>query len=109
MVRPSKRRMRRRERRSPTGKPVRIYKRGKPRRRVCALCAAVLHGVPKARPSELRKVARSGRAPTRLFAGVLCGNCVAVLVKEKTRLKSGFASEAAIPLAHLKFLKQLKK
>ncbi|MFA4946538.1 MAG: 50S ribosomal protein L34e [Candidatus Micrarchaeia archaeon] len=109
MVEPGKRCMRARKRRSPAGNQVHKYKRGKPARKTCALCSRVLHGVPNRRPAELKKLARSSRAPTRPFAGVLCGACVAVIYKEKARLKNGFLAREEVPLDRLKFLEQLKK
>ncbi|PIO01857.1 50S ribosomal protein L34e [Candidatus Micrarchaeota archaeon CG_4_10_14_0_2_um_filter_60_11] len=107
-MKPSHRRMKKRYKRSLSGAVVLKFKRPKPARRVCALCGGVLHGVLRRRPSDLRKTSKSQRAPTRMFAGVLCGSCVALIVKDRARMKAGSATEKDVPLTRLKFVKQLK-
>lgn len=108
MVEPSKRRMKKRKRKTPSGKPGVMYKRPKPSKKTCALCAGVLHGVPNRRPAALSKMTKSQRAPTRLYAGVLCAGCVEQIVKERTRLKAGFITKDDVPLDRLKYLELLK-
>ena len=100
--------MKKNNRRTPTGKKGVLYKRPKPGKKTCALCGAMLHGVPNKRPSALNKTSKSQRAPTRLYAGVLCANCVEQIVKERARLKAGFITKGDVPLDRVKYLEQLK-
>ncbi|TMI30886.1 50S ribosomal protein L34e [Candidatus Bathyarchaeota archaeon] len=48
----------------------------------CSRCGAELHGVVTGRPVG---VAKSSRVPSRLFAGVLCGNCLASEIRRVAR------------------------
>ena len=101
--------VRTRHRRSPTGKPVVIYKIRKPARATCALCEAKLHAVPKRKGVELKKLAKTERRPERKFGGVLCSNCTRAIIKFKTRLETGAMSEADVPLNLLRFVNMLKR
>ena len=51
------------------------YKKKKPSKHVCAECGAVLHGVPRGRPYEIGKLAKSQKRPNRPFGGYLCPKC----------------------------------
>jgi large subunit ribosomal protein L34e len=53
----------------------------------CARCGKELHGVPTTRPQSF---ARSSRAPSRQYGGVLCSNCLAAEIRALVR--SGTAS-----------------
>ena len=43
---------------TPGGENVLRYKKKKPSKHVCAECGAVLHGVPRGRPYEIRKLSK---------------------------------------------------
>jgi len=47
----------------------------------CSRCGAVLHGVV----TGTAAMAKSSRVPSRPFAGVLCGNCLASEVRRVAR------------------------
>ncbi|MEM0475278.1 MAG: hypothetical protein QW343_00575 [Candidatus Norongarragalinales archaeon] len=104
MVSKAFRRKRILKRRSPSGKRVVIFKRRLPKQGCCALCGALIHGVPRVRA----RLAKTEKRPQRLFGGVLCGACTALVVRDRVRLKSGVISREEVPLARLKWIDALK-
>ena len=85
-----------------------INRRQKPSPAVCGLCGTTLKGVPKKTKAELAKLSKTEKRPERKFGGVLCSNCVSVLIKEKTRLQSGVIGMDEVPLTHLKYVRMMK-
>lgn len=87
MVRPAyrSRSLRRVCKRTPGGKTVIHFEKRKPNPAHCALCGRVLHGVPRLRPVELRKLPKRARRPERPYGGYLCPACLARLLKEAAR------------------------
>ena len=61
------------------------YKKKKPSKHVCAECGAVLHGVPRGRPYEIAKLAKSQKRPNRPFGGYLCPKCARKHFKDEAR------------------------
>lgn len=107
MVAPKLRKQKRVFRKSPGGKRVILYRKKKTAKRRCDLCGTLLHGIPHGTLSGIRKIPKTRKRPERLFGGVLCGRCVARVVKEKTRLKTGLIKEEEIPLTRLKYIEAL--
>ncbi len=105
MVSKAFRRKRVLKRRSPSGKRVVIYKKRIPGVGHCALCGCKLHGVPRIK----QRLAKTEKRPERVFGGVLCGKCVALVVRDRTRLKTGLASRESVPIARLKWIDVLKR
>ena len=71
--------------RTPGGKTVIHYERKKPKAARCAICHKQLLGVPRGRPVEIRKLAKTERVPSRPYGGNLCSNCMRELMKQKAR------------------------
>ncbi len=72
-------------RRTPGGRTVIHYEKRKPGPARCGICGAILNGVPRLRPVELRKLARTRKRPERMFGGVLCPRCLERLLKKTIR------------------------
>ena len=70
---------------TPGGVNVLRYKKKKPSKHVCAECGAVLHGVPRGRPFEVNKLAKSKKRPNRPFGGNLCPECTRKIFKNGAR------------------------
>ena len=70
---------------TPGGVNVLRYKKKKPSKHVCAECGAVLHGVPRGRPYEINKLAKSQKRPNRPYGGYLCPKCARKHFKEEAR------------------------
>ena len=70
---------------TPGGDNVLRYKKKKPSKHVCAECGAVLHGVPRGRPFEVNKLAKSKKRPNRPFGGNLCPECTRKHFKQEAR------------------------
>lgn len=85
MVRPRLRSksLKRKKVRTPGNRLVTRYEKRKPKVAKCAVCGKPLHGVPRLRASELRKLSKSKRRPERPFGGNLCSECMRKLMKEK--------------------------
>ena len=64
---------------TPGGRNVLRYKK------ICAECGKVLHGVPRGRPYEIRKLSKSARRPNRPFGGHLCSSCTRKHFKNEAR------------------------
>ena len=73
------------KKRTPTGKVVIQLRREKPKVPKCAICKKSLHGIPRLIPSELRKLPKSKKRPSRVYGGYLCSACVKELLREKVR------------------------
>ena len=53
--------------RTPGGKTVIHYRKRKPSKAKCAICKKPLHGVPRERPAELRKLSKTEKRPSRPY------------------------------------------
>ncbi|MDI6806759.1 MAG: 50S ribosomal protein L34e [Candidatus Aenigmarchaeota archaeon] len=77
------------KRRTPTGRIVLVRGRKRPRIAICARCKKPLHGVPIKIPSEIRRLSKSKRRPSRPFGGYLCSSCAREYFREKARKIGG--------------------
>lgn len=71
--------------RTPGGKNVLRHTLRKPKKAHCATCGAVLSGVARGRPAQLRKLSRSQKVPSRPYAGQLCSPCARRAIIAKAR------------------------
>lgn len=92
-------------RRIPSGKIVVQYKHKKHSKHVCAICKEILHGRPRGRPAEIKKLAKSKRAPTRPFGGMLCPRCSRKIQSLRARLKFKVIKKEDVPLSLLKYMR----
>ncbi|MBI5226343.1 50S ribosomal protein L34e [Candidatus Micrarchaeota archaeon] len=104
----SRYRMKKRSRRTPSGRTSLLIRNKKPKIAPCALCRTPMGGIPRATRTEMRKLSATQRRPQRAFGGVLCGACTASVIKTRTRLQSGIADETKVPLTLMKYVKMLK-
>ncbi|MEM5790963.1 MAG: 50S ribosomal protein L34e [Candidatus Aenigmatarchaeota archaeon] len=51
----------------------------------CAICKKPLHGIPKLRSRELKKLSKSERKVERAYGGYLCSKCTREVMKERAR------------------------
>ncbi len=86
MVRPSLRVAKTKLVRVPSSKEPVIRKTIKKTKRAhCGKCRSILGGVPTGPQSQIRKLPRSQRLPTRLHAGYLCSRCLRNAIKTEVR------------------------
>ncbi|HDD46523.1 MAG TPA: 50S ribosomal protein L34e [Candidatus Aenigmarchaeota archaeon] len=71
------------KKRSPGGKQIIHYERRKGKPVVCALCKKPLHGIPRARPSEMKNMAKSKKTVNRPYGGNLCSECMRNVIKSR--------------------------
>jgi len=91
------------------GKSERVFVRGKAGKHLCALCKKALHGVPHGKVgSKVRKLSKTKRRPTALFAGTLCTKCRSLVVEESAKVEAGAKKLDAVELRLLKYVKQVK-
>lgn len=103
MVAPKHRKEKKRMRKSPGGRTTFKPKEEKPAKRLCALCGGELHGMSPKASKKTRK------RPERVFGGVVCPQCVMILMKERTRMQAGFLKEQNVPLTHLYYIRALER
>lgn len=70
---------------TPGAKIVTHYIERKPKGAVCAVCGTKLKGIPRGRPADIAKIAKSSRRPERPYGGVLCSACTRAKMKEAAR------------------------
>lgn len=73
------------KKRTPSGRSVIRRGRRNPSTAKCAGCGAILHGMPRLRPSDLRKIPKSKRKPNRPYGGRLCSKCMRDVFKKKIK------------------------
>ncbi|OIO66320.1 hypothetical protein AUJ68_01205 [Candidatus Woesearchaeota archaeon CG1_02_57_44] len=61
--------------RLPGGSTETHYTPHRPKQATCGTCGAKLHGVPRALPAEIKRIAKSSLRPTRAYGGTLCSKC----------------------------------
>jgi large subunit ribosomal protein L34e len=79
------------QRKTPGGRTVVHLKRKKPKKAHCGRCGKPLGGVESKTPSKMRKLSKSEKIPSRIYAGVLCTNCVEDLLRYKVRWEAKFS------------------
>ncbi|MEM4268053.1 MAG: 50S ribosomal protein L34e [Candidatus Woesearchaeota archaeon] len=62
-----------------------FYSKRKPAKARCGGCGALLAGVPRERPSRLRRMSLTSKRPERPYGGVLCSRCLRTKMKEFVR------------------------
>jgi len=87
MVRPALRSttLRKIKKKIPGGAFIIHYFKRKPSVARCAVCGKPLHGVPRARPSLLKRLSRSKKKPSRPYGGNLCSRCMREKLKENLK------------------------
>jgi len=96
-------------RRSASGKSKRIFVKDKPGKHHCALCKRVLHGVPHGKDiAKVRKLGKTKRRPTALFAGVLCSKCRPMVVTEAAKVDAKVKKLDEVELRLQRYVKQVK-
>lgn len=71
--------------RLPGGKTVQRYNLRNPSVAKCGSCGAGLHGIPRGRPSDFAKLAKTQKRPERPYGGVLCSSCARSKIKSMVR------------------------
>jgi large subunit ribosomal protein L34e len=68
--------MARKKKVTPGGINTIIYRRRAPQAAHCALCGAILGGVPAKRPIEMSKMPKTYKRPERIYGGRVCPKCL---------------------------------
>ncbi len=74
---------RRVKKRLPSGRVAVHYEKRLPKPAKCAKCKTELKGIPRARPSKMKKLGISKKRVARPYGGNLCSTCARDLIKEK--------------------------
>ncbi|MFC2136001.1 50S ribosomal protein L34e [Bacteroidota bacterium] len=70
---------------TPGGKTVIHYEKRNPAQHKCAECGAELVGIPRLRPKEMQKLAKTKKRPERPYGGYLCSKCARNKIINETR------------------------
>jgi|SRR3989344_1313119 len=77
------------------------YLREKTAKHECPNCGKTMHGMPHGKTrSKARKLSKTERRPTAMFAGVLCNICRQQAIEEAIKLNEGIKQleEISMPL-----------
>jgi len=69
--------------RTPGNRLVIHFKEKQVRAARCAICKKPLHGVPRLRASNLKKLAKTKKRPERPYGGYLCSECMRNLMRKR--------------------------
>lgn len=90
-------------------KSERIFVRGKTGKHVCALCEKTVHGTPHGKTAaEVRKLSKTKRRPTGIFAGILCNKCRAKVAGEAAKIEAKIKKPGDIEVRLKKYVEQVK-
>jgi len=67
---------------TPGNKNVIHYSRRKPKKAHCMLCKRPLQGIPRVRPSQMKKIPKTSRKTTRPYSGKFCASCLQSLIQD---------------------------
>lgn len=104
MVRPGLRRKKKVQKRLPSGKTVTRYRRPMHSKHKCGVCGAVLHGTPRGRPIDIRRLFKSKRSPERPFGGQLCSKCSRKVIALRAKLKHKSIGSDAVPISLKRYM-----
>ncbi len=76
MVRPALRGKKLKKVKTPGGRYVFHKVKKKTNFPKCAICGAIINGVPRVRPYKLKSMAKTKKRPERIYGGVLCPKCL---------------------------------
>lgn len=77
--------MRKLRKRMPGGRKKIAEARKRPSMPVCAVTREVLHGVPRARGTDMTRIQKSKRRPERPYGGMLSSKATRLLIIKKVR------------------------
>jgi len=70
---------------TPGGKTVVHYEKGKPAQHKCANCGKKLVGIPRLRPYKMQNLAKTKKRPERPYGGYLCSSCARKKIIQEVR------------------------
>jgi large subunit ribosomal protein L34e len=76
---------RRKNVKTPGSRSVIRYGKKKSGMAMCAVCKKPLHGVPRVREIEMKKLTKTERRPERPFGGNLCSSCMREIMRNRAR------------------------
>jgi large subunit ribosomal protein L34e len=91
--------LRRIARKTPGGRVVIHYVKKSPGKPKCAICGAVLHGLKRGTPKQIKSLSKTERTIQRPFGGMLCSSCTRDVLKLRVRLANGLIKPEEIPLS----------
>ena len=89
-------------RKTPKG-TKRIVAKKKPGKRHCSACGRALQGTPSGKGvAETRRLSKTEKRPSAMFAGLLCNKCRATVLEEALKIKycGKKQEESSIKLRH---------
>ncbi len=88
------------------GKVAVRYVQGKSSKHRCALCKAILHGVPHGkRKAAVKKLSKSKSRPSGIFGGILCSKCRTNIIEEAIRVEHKLKDIAKVELSNREYVK----
>ncbi|HNW05972.1 MAG TPA: hypothetical protein PK655_03150 [archaeon] len=95
---------------TPSGRKSRVVVKKKTSKHKCAVCKAILHGMPHGkRALEVKKLSKTERRPENLLSSVLCPKCRKVAYLDAVMLKHNLKTENEVDLRYMKYIKMILK
>lgn len=93
-------------RKTPGGKTVKVYSRYKRTYAECALTGIKMHGMSNQARSSVRKKSATERRPSAKFGGVLCGKARKIIAEQAALVSMGRKQEVEVPAKERHYVKQ---
>jgi large subunit ribosomal protein L34e len=95
---------------TPGGRRTRVLVKKKTGKHKCAVCSAVLHGMPHGkRTFEVKRLSKTERRPENLLSSMLCPKCRKATYLDAVMLKHNVKDEKDIDLRYKKYVKMILK
>ncbi|HOZ35547.1 MAG TPA: hypothetical protein PLK55_01015 [archaeon] len=95
---------------TPSGKKSRVLVKKKTSKHKCAVCKAILHGMPHGkRTVEVKRLSKTERRPENLLSSVLCPKCRQIAYLDAVMLKHNIKTEEDVDLRYIKYIKMILK
>ncbi|RLG70185.1 MAG: 50S ribosomal protein L34e [Candidatus Iainarchaeum archaeon] len=107
MVRPGQKTKNKKYRKTPGGESKVYFERDRHGKASCALCGSTLAGVP--RQDEVKKLSKTERRPSTIFAGVLCNKCRSIVLEEAIKVKHNIKSMQDCKISIRPYIEQALK
>lgn len=110
MTRPSERTKKKKFRRRSSKKSKEYYVRRKTSKHHCAICSAVMHGMPHGKTNAaVSKLSKTERRPSTGFGGVLCAACRKNICEDAAKVSSGAKNMEDVDFRRRKYVEIMAK
>ena len=108
-MRPKDRFAKKRFRKTPK-QTKRVTAKKKTGKRHCCVCGKIMHGTPSGKNiAQSRRLAKTEKRPSAMFAGLLCNQCRAMVLEEALKIKYAGKKQEESSIRLGKFVEEAMK